>query len=277
MNYKKICAFLLCMTALKAESFTALSYNILNKEFACEEIYEYVSLEDLSWKNRKDRIIRKLSGLNPDVICLQEINRQTFEEFREVLPEYEGAFGIKEDDTLKVNDGVCTFSKKSKFKKVSNNCVFCDGSSRCGKVAIRPAMFTELTLKNDEKITVINTKLRYSRVVEPNDGVWNHLHFLLKKIPQEKVLFMGDFNRTPDHFLIKDILNIGLKDVLGEENRPTCFAKTCRKVKRVDYIFASKDLITSPLSCSLLSDKDPIPSREEPSDHVPVLCHVMVK
>ena len=211
------------------------------------------------------------------MICLQEINLQTFEEFQEVLLDYEGAFAIKEDHALKVNDRVCTFSKKSKFKKVSNNCVFCDRSSRCGKLAIRPAMFTELTLKNDEKVTVINTKLGYSRVVEANDGVWNHLHFLLKKIPQEKVLFMGDFNRTPDHFLIKDILNIGLKDVLAEENRPTCFAKTCRKVKRVDYIFASKDLITSPLSCSLLSDKDPIPSREEPSDHVPILCHVMVK
>lgn len=277
MSYKKLCALLLCFTALKAESFTALSYNILNKEFACEEIYDYTSKEDLSWKVRKDRIIRRLTGLNPDIICLQEVNRETFEEFKQVLPEYEGALGIKEANSLRVTDGVCTFCKKSKFKNISQSCVFCEGSSKCGKLAIRPAIFTELTLKNDDKVTVVNTKLRYSRVVNTNDGVWNHLHFLLGKIPREKVLFMGDFNRTPDHFLIKDILNVGLQDVLASENRATCFGKTCKKTKRVDYIFASKDLITSPLSCSLLTDDQPIPSQEEPSDHIPILCHVALK
>jgi mRNA deadenylase 3'-5' endonuclease subunit Ccr4 len=37
----------LFLTSLRADSFTALTYNILNKDFACQELYAHASLEDL--------------------------------------------------------------------------------------------------------------------------------------------------------------------------------------------------------------------------------------
>jgi endonuclease/exonuclease/phosphatase family metal-dependent hydrolase len=203
------------------------------------------------------------------------VSYEAFKDLQEALSEYSGFLSINETNTTRNTGGICTFCKKTAFKKVSYSGLLCEGSSKCGKLAIRPALFAQLTLNNNAQVTIVNTKLRRCNVVVPNDGVWNHLHFLLKKIPKEFVLFMGDFNRPPGHFLIKDVMEAGLEDVFAKEGRPTCFANGI--VKRIDYIFASKDLVTFPLSCSLLTDKEPIPNRNEPSDHVPILCHVTVK
>ena len=273
MKYKMFFVFILFIGSLQSDCFTALTYNILCEEFACEEIYDYVKKEDLCWNNRKERIIERLRALNSDVICLQEVNEQTFKALQQGLTEYEGSLACKGKDAIKTNVGICTFCKKGVFKNISHKSCVCDGSSRCGKHPVRPALFTDVTLQNGSIVTIINTKVRYSSSVKEKDGIWNHVHYLIDKMPKESVLVIGDFNRTPDHFLIKEIIDCGLQDIFAKENRPTCYAN--KKVKRIDYIFASKDMIVTPLSCSFLTGKEPIPSQNEPSDHIPILCHVM--
>ncbi|KKK15148.1 hypothetical protein P175DRAFT_0465470 [Aspergillus ochraceoroseus IBT 24754] len=106
------------------EKTTVLSYNILCDSSATESHYGYVPARVLSWEFRRELILNELRSHDSDIICLQEIDQGSYNEFfREQLAysDYKGvywprgrAMGMQEEDAKAV-DGCATFFKGSKF------------------------------------------------------------------------------------------------------------------------------------------------------------------
>lgn len=106
------------------ESFTVLSYNILCQHYATAKMYSYTPSWALNWEFRRESLKQQIIDTNADIICLQEVETQSFEEYwLKVMADagYRGMFHAKyrarrmnEKDAKKV-DGCATFYKYSKF------------------------------------------------------------------------------------------------------------------------------------------------------------------
>ena len=107
-----------------AEKITVLSYNTLCDSSATESHYGYVPTRVLSWEYRRELILNELRSHNSDIVCLQEVDQGSYNNFfREQLAynDYKGiywprgrAMGMQEEDARTV-DGCATFFKGSKY------------------------------------------------------------------------------------------------------------------------------------------------------------------
>lgn len=101
-----------------------VSYNILCDKYATASLYGYTPTEALSWDYRKKRILHEIYEQDADIVCLQEVDRESFDEFfrRELaLKNYRGVFWPKSraktmpEKEAKLVDGCATFFKTSKY------------------------------------------------------------------------------------------------------------------------------------------------------------------
>ncbi|KAL8147205.1 hypothetical protein AgCh_004795 [Apium graveolens] len=106
-------------------TFTVLSYNILAAEAASTEIYSYCPSWALSWPYRRQNLLKEIVGYRADIVCLQEVQKNHFEEF--FAPEldkhgYQALFKSKTVELFNSNgnviDGCATFFRKDRFSHV---------------------------------------------------------------------------------------------------------------------------------------------------------------
>jgi CCR4-NOT transcription complex subunit 6 len=106
------------------ETFTALSYNTLCDKYATQTQYGYTPSGALSWDHRKEVILAELRERNADIVCLQEIDLDSYNDyFRPALAhnDYKGVFWPKSrartmaEKEAKLVDGCATFYKHSKY------------------------------------------------------------------------------------------------------------------------------------------------------------------
>ena len=107
-----------------ADVLSVMSYNILCDKYATTAQYGYTASRDLSWDNRKFRILEEVRSHEADIICLQEIDKESYEEFfRPELArnDYRGAFWPKSraktmaEKEARLVDGCATFYKSNKY------------------------------------------------------------------------------------------------------------------------------------------------------------------
>lgn len=109
---------------VKKNNFTVLTFNLLCHHYATAKLYSFTSSWALNWDYRKELIKKQLLESNADVVCLQEVETQSFEDYwLPLLTEhgYRGLFHAKyrarrmsEKDAKKV-DGCALFYKHNKF------------------------------------------------------------------------------------------------------------------------------------------------------------------
>lgn len=107
-----------------SEKFNVLSWNILCERAATQTAYGYTPSEALAWSRRKNIILNEVRSRNADIICLQEVDQESYNEyFRPNLAndDYRGAYWPKaraqtmaEKESKNV-DGCATFYRNSKF------------------------------------------------------------------------------------------------------------------------------------------------------------------
>lgn len=107
-----------------SEELSVVSYNILCDRYATTSLYGYTPSEALSWDYRKRLILEEINAYDADIVCLQEVDRESFDEFfrRELaLKNYKGVFWPKSraktmpEREAKLVDGCATFFKTRKF------------------------------------------------------------------------------------------------------------------------------------------------------------------
>lgn len=259
-----ILIFLLISAILKADTFRIVTYNVLNSEFVDAERYYYVTPEYLDWKYRREKIVEKLIQIEPEIICLQELDKESFEYFVQSFSNYEGYFANKGSSA----SGIGMFCKKNSFKAIHYRAKLCEGTSKCGKFAIQPLLIAELESFNGNIFTVINTKIKWSENSIPYDPIWNHVQCILNEKQKSSTIVVGDFNMEENHYLIKRLLENNLQDSHENFKYPTCYAN--QKYSRIDYILISPDLKATPFLIKTILEE--IPNEEEPSDHLPIGC-----
>ncbi|KAA8908937.1 Endonuclease/exonuclease/phosphatase [Sphaerosporella brunnea] len=107
-----------------ADIFQVVSYNILCDKYATATQYGYVATWALEWPYRRDRISDQLTNAKADIICLQEVDLDSFEDFFVPALKVDNFAGIhqpksraktmSEQERRKV-DGCATFYNTTKY------------------------------------------------------------------------------------------------------------------------------------------------------------------
>ncbi|XP_009628616.1 carbon catabolite repressor protein 4 homolog 1-like [Nicotiana tabacum] len=215
-------------------TFTVLSYNILSDAYATNELYSYCPSWALTWTYRRQNLLREIIGYRADIVCLQEVQSDHFEEF--FAPEldkhgYQALFKRKTAEVFGGNintiDGCATFFRRDRFAHVKKYEVEFNKAAQSLTEALVPSAqkktaLSRLVKDNVALIVVLEAKFNNQGIDNPgkrqlvcvaNTHVNVHqelkdvklwqVHTLLKGL--EKIaasadipmLVCGDFNSVP--------------------------------------------------------------------------------
>jgi len=104
------------------EKFTALSFNILCDKYATPTQHGYTPSQALSWDHRRELILDELRARDADIVCLQEIDMESYNEYfrPNLAQEYRSVFWPKTraktmgEKEAKLVDGCAIFYKHKK-------------------------------------------------------------------------------------------------------------------------------------------------------------------
>ncbi|XP_020087017.1 carbon catabolite repressor protein 4 homolog 1-like isoform X1 [Ananas comosus] len=103
-------------------TFSVLSYNILSDVCASKEQHSYCPSWALSWPYRRQNLLREIIGYRADIVCLQEVQSDHFDEFFGPELEKHGYDAFYKKETSEVYsgqpnsiNGCATFFRKDKF------------------------------------------------------------------------------------------------------------------------------------------------------------------
>uniref|UniRef100_A0A368UII1 poly(A)-specific ribonuclease n=1 Tax=Glycine max TaxID=3847 RepID=A0A368UII1_SOYBN len=182
-------------------TFTVLSYNVLSEAYASNDLYNYCPSWALSWPYRRQNLLREIVGYRPDIICLQEVQSDHYDEFFSPELDKHGYYGLyKRKEVYSGNtntiDGCATFFRRDRFSHVKKYEVEFNKAAQS---------LTEATIPTTQKKTALNRPAN-THVNVPQDlkdvKLWQ-VHTLLKGL--EKIaasadipmLVCGDFNSVP--------------------------------------------------------------------------------
>ncbi|CAJ1350734.1 unnamed protein product [Effrenium voratum] len=119
------------------KQFKVMNWNVLADLYATESVYPYCEKWALSWTWRKHLIMKELKSMAADIITLQEVQKDAYDEwFRPQLAEagYEGVFQQKKRDPIfhrgkYTAEGCATFYKVTRFRRVDKQVVDYDRES----------------------------------------------------------------------------------------------------------------------------------------------------
>lgn len=112
--------------------FTTMCYNVLCDKYATRQLYGYCPAWALNWEYRKHSILEELKAYSADIIALQEVETEQYQDYflRELQQEgYEGIFSPKSraktmsESERKHVDGCAIFYKTSKFSLVTEHLI----------------------------------------------------------------------------------------------------------------------------------------------------------
>lgn len=109
--------------APEKDRFTVISWNTLCDRAATQAAYGYAASSSLSWQRRKYLILDELKARDADILTLQEVDIENYNEFfaPNLAQEYKGVFYAKgrartmSEKEAKNVDGCATFYKHSKY------------------------------------------------------------------------------------------------------------------------------------------------------------------
>ncbi|CAD6202260.1 unnamed protein product [Miscanthus lutarioriparius] len=223
-------------------TFTVLSYNILADTYATSDTYSYCPTWALTWAYRRQNLLREIIGYHADIICLQEVQSNHFEEFFSPELDKHGYQALYKKRTTEVYtgspqaiDGCATFFRRDRFSHVKKYEVEFNKAAQSLTDAIIPAAqkklaLTRLVKDNIALIAVLEAKFGNHGTENPSKRqllcvanthinihhdlkdvkLWQ-IHTLLKGLEKIAVsadipmLVCGDFNSTPgstSHWLL---------------------------------------------------------------------------
>jgi len=215
-------------------TFTVLSYNILADTYATSDTYSYCPTWALSWAYRRQNLLREIIGYHADIICLQEVQNNHFEEFFAPELDKHGYQALYKRRTTEVYagtpqaiDGCATFFRRDRFSHVKKYEVEFNKAAQSLTDAIIPATqkklaLTRLVKDNIALIAVLEAKFGNHGTENPSKRqllcvanthinihhdlkdvkLWQ-IHTLLKGLEKIAVsadipmLVCGDFNSIP--------------------------------------------------------------------------------
>lgn len=111
----------------ESNSFTLMSYNTLCQHYATPKMYKYTPSWALNWEYRREKLTQEISLYSTNIICLQEVETRTYEEYWVpfmLSKGYHGVFHSKSraktmnEKGAKRVDGCATFYQTGVFELI---------------------------------------------------------------------------------------------------------------------------------------------------------------
>lgn len=235
-----------------SEQFKVMNWNILADLYCTERMYPYAEKWTLSWSWRKHLILKELKSMAADIITLQEVQKDAYDDwFKPQLAEcgYDGVFQNKKREPIfhrgkYIAEGCATFFKTTRFKRVDKHVIDfdkllaqdmhgCLDADAClqrfskGNIAVA-VILEDLHIKATQSsqaqsssgghlMAVVNTHI----LADPgftDVKLWQ-ANTLLRSVEQTArempLLLCGDFNSMPDS-AVYELLRSG--SVQGDHN-----------------------------------------------------------
>ncbi|TVU11729.1 hypothetical protein EJB05_45331, partial [Eragrostis curvula] len=203
-------------TSSSGDSCTIMSYNILADYNARNhpDLYWDVPWHAMRWDSRRRLITREIRHWDPDLVCLQEVDR-----FRDIAADMKsrGYEGIFQERTGDARDGCSTFWKSERLRLLEEDSIDFSEYNLRNNVA----QVIVFELNGTHKLVLGNIHVLFNP--RRGDVKLGQIRMLLEKANAlaEKwdgipIVLAGDFNSTPDSAIYKFLstmkLNISLHD-----------------------------------------------------------------
>lgn len=257
--------------------FTAATYNVLATAYIRPEWYRKVPAELLRPQWRVLALLRHVEALKADLICLQEVEDETFAALRDRL-EPLGYDGHYEPKGRGKPDGCASFFRKSLFAlRGVQRLDYHDREQGPGRDSGHVALL--LCLEHEGRMLgVANTHLRWDKPGTPRDHQLGHRQIveLLETCGRfspacQAWLICGDFNCTSRSEVVATLRQAGYEYAhAGRPQAQSCVANG--KARLIDYLFHSGQLRARAFDPPAIEDDTPLPSEEQPSDHLALVA-----
>ncbi|KAK4392400.1 Carbon catabolite repressor protein 41 [Sesamum angolense] len=199
-----------------AGTFTVLSYNILSDTYATNELYSYCPSWALSWTYRRQNLLREIVGYRADIVCLQEVQSDHFEEF--FAPEldkhgYQALFKRNTAEVFGGNinciDGCATFFRRDRFSHVKKYEVEFNKAAQSLTDALVPSAqkknaLNRLVKDNVALIIVLEAKFNNQGIDNPANSCANKILAIFLQPPTSPYLSIRREEAIePRHFFFK--------------------------------------------------------------------------
>jgi mRNA deadenylase 3'-5' endonuclease subunit Ccr4 len=258
-----------------AFQFTLGTWNILATAYIRPEYYPYSPPDVLDPAWRIPALIARARQLALDILCVQEIEHPMFDAMQAALAPlgYSGVFDLKGS---RKPDGCATFFRADRCTLASQRRLAyadgLDGGPDSGHIA--QSLVFDIA---DSRVALINTHLKWEAHDTPYERRWSlrqARHALAEfEVVREgsAQIFCGDLNALPTSPLIELLQSAGFK--YTHQDCPGIFTCNSNRVaKLVDYIFYRGPWRAEPSPVPAIDSSTPLPSLEEPSDHLPLIA-----
>jgi mRNA deadenylase 3'-5' endonuclease subunit Ccr4 len=257
-----------------SHSFRLASYNILADSYVQPQWYLHVDPEILRWDKRRFALAEKLVWLDADILCLQEVEADAYALFEHRLSA-QGYAGIYAQKGRGRPDGCATFFKQGLRFAGSETIHYHDrlgAEPDSGHLALLANFTSERGV-----ISMVNTHLRWDKADKPPEEHigYRQISELLDQhfTPDQSAyawIICGDFNAESGSAVVNKLASSGFLDAYQGREQPTCNPN--RQAKRIDFIFHTAGLLAEPAKLIDIDSATPLPSADEPSDHLAVLA-----
>jgi endonuclease/exonuclease/phosphatase family metal-dependent hydrolase len=235
-----------------------VSWNVLADAYVRREYYPQTNPAVLERASRRAAVVDRLvSFADADVLCLQEVDDALFAAAQKRLAEWTGRLLRKTGR----GEGCAIFVRSALAAGLEwKELVFAD---RSGHVALGVTF---------AGIAVVSTHLKWEPPGTPEETHRgrSQLAEICEAWPSGSRIVCGDFNDSPGGVVLRLAEERGLLDAYASmADANTCNAN--RKRRRIDFILHSADFKATPsLVSQALEDDTPLPSANEPSDHLAI-------
>ncbi|RKH22677.1 hypothetical protein D7V77_26375 [Corallococcus sp. CA041A] len=251
------------------------SYNILADAYIKPEWFPHTPADLLRPRSRHALLTRRIVGLDADIVCLQEVEPDSFAALQDAL-EPHGYLGVMAQKQQDRPDGCAVFHRLG--TSLGHRAHYFRDRLEDGRISGHLALVVDFDV-GGERLRVACTHLRWDRTdrpVEQHQGMQEATELideLIRKDPEALWVVCGDFNARPGEPLVQAFEAAGLRDAYARRHQPTCNANGIPK--SIDFLFHSTALRAQPDALPALEEQTPMPSEQEPSDHLPISARLL--
>lgn len=171
-------------SAQTQEAFSVFSYNTLCDRAATRALYGYTPESVLAWENRREVIMAEIQDRKADILCLQEVDVEAYNEFyrpKLAHDDFKGVYFPKTrartmtEKEAKIVDGCATFYKHSKYVLLEKACIDLAGLAikRLDMVTEADVFNRIMVRDNIVTVTFLEERVSGARIIVANA----HLHW----------------------------------------------------------------------------------------------------
>ena len=255
-------------------SFALATYNILASAYIRRAWYPRTPSLVLEPTWRVPALVQHISKLDADLLCLQEVEPESFVALRTSLGEqgYGGQYARKQAGRP---EGVAIFYRQRIFELLSVRALaYADGGGTpdTGYIALIARFQTA-----NGVLGVVNTHLMWDPPNTPQGALINLRQARQLIVEYENCksdargwIIGGDFNATPASETVLLLEEARLKYA----HRDFTNSFTCNmggSARMIDYLFFSAALHADPSAPTQIDSQTILPSAEQPSDHIAIV------